>query len=67
VAQVLALATMLLGLQFLMNTTGGTLFVFASFGPLLVTTAILILTPLQPIASRIRRARRARLACRSIE
>jgi CRP-like cAMP-binding protein len=43
VAQVLALATMLLGLQFLMNTTGGTLFVFASFGPLLVTTAILIL------------------------
>ena len=43
VAQVLALATMLLGLQFLMNTTGGTLFVFASFGPLLVAVAILIL------------------------
>jgi CRP-like cAMP-binding protein len=42
-AQVLALITMLLGLQFLSNTTGGTLFVFASIGPLLATVAILIL------------------------
>jgi len=42
-AQVLALVAMLLGLQFLSNTTGGTLFVFASFGPVLVAAAILIL------------------------
>jgi hypothetical protein len=42
-AQLLALAAMLLGLQFLTNTTGGTLFVFASFGPILVAAGALIL------------------------
>ena len=42
-AQLLALTTMLLGLQFLVNTTGGTLFVFASIGPVLVGAGILIL------------------------
>lgn len=40
VAQVLALVAMLLGLQFLSNTTGGTLFAFATIGPVLVTLAI---------------------------
>ncbi len=43
VAQLLALITMLLGLQFLHNTTGGTLFVFASIGPVLVAAGILLL------------------------
>jgi CRP-like cAMP-binding protein len=42
-AQLLALTTMLLGMQFLANTTGGTLFVFASLGPVLVGAGILIL------------------------
>ena len=42
-AQLLALTAMLLGIQFLANTTGGTLFVFASIGPVLVGAGILIL------------------------
>ena len=42
-AQLLALTTMLLGLQFLVNTTGGTLFSYASIGPVLVGAGILIL------------------------
>lgn len=40
-AQVLALIALVFGLQFLMNTTGGTLFLFATIGPLLLTIAIL--------------------------
>ena len=43
VAQLLALLTMVLGLQFLFSTTGGTLFAFASLGPALVLGAIVIL------------------------
>jgi len=42
-AQVLALITLLFGLQFLMSTTGGTLFLFATFGPPFVTIAVIIL------------------------
>lgn len=42
-AQVLSLITMVFGLQFLMNTTGGTLFLFATVGPLLLTVALIIL------------------------
>jgi hypothetical protein len=42
VAQVLVLLALGLGLQFIINTTGGTLFLFASVAPLLVTIAIAI-------------------------
>ncbi len=35
-AQLLTLAALALGLQFVVNTTGGTLFLFSSMGPLLV-------------------------------
>lgn len=42
-AQLLALATMLLGLQFLFVTNGGTLFAFASLGPALMLGALVIL------------------------
>ena len=42
-AQVLALAGLLLAAQFLVNTTGGTLFVFTMLSPLLVGVAVLIL------------------------
>ena len=42
-AQVLALITLLFGVQFLMETTGGTLFLFATVGPALLTIAIVIL------------------------
>jgi len=35
-SQLLALAGLALGLQFVVNTTGGTLFLFSSIGPLLV-------------------------------
>ena len=43
VAQVLALITLLLGLQFLISTTGGTLFMFATIGPMLLTIALVLL------------------------
>ncbi len=43
IAQLLALASFGLGLLFLAHTTGGTLFLFASFSPLLVLTAIALL------------------------
>lgn len=43
VAQVLALLAYIAGIQFLIKTTGGTLFVYATFGPILVTIGILIL------------------------
>ena len=36
IAQLLSLAVLVLGLQFVVNTTGGTLFLFSSMGPLLV-------------------------------
>jgi len=42
-AQILALAALALGLNFLIQTSGGTLFLFASVGPLLVVLAIVIL------------------------
>ena len=42
-AQLLALATLLLGLNFLIQTTGGTLFLFASVAPLLALIGIVIL------------------------
>jgi Cyclic nucleotide-binding domain len=42
-AQLLSLVTMVLGLQFLLSTTGGTLFAFASLGPVLVGGAVLLL------------------------
>ena len=42
-AQVLSLVALLLATQFLLNTTGGTLFVFASLSPVLVGVSILIL------------------------
>ena len=42
VAQVLALVALVFGLQFLWNTTGGTLFLFATIGPVLVGVAVLI-------------------------
>jgi CRP/FNR family transcriptional regulator, cyclic AMP receptor protein len=41
-AQLITLSSLVLGLNFMMHTTGGTLFLFASFGPVLVGTAILI-------------------------
>lgn len=43
VAQGLSLIALALAAQFLINTTGGTLFVFASLSPVLVGTSILIL------------------------
>ena len=43
VAQILALLTLVLGLQFLISTTGGTLFMFATIGPLLLTIALALL------------------------
>ena len=43
IAQLLALAALALGLNFLIRTTGGTLFLFASVAPLLVIIAIAIL------------------------
>jgi hypothetical protein len=42
-AQVLALITYGLGLQFLLNTTGGTLFVFSVIAPIFVAIALAIL------------------------
>jgi hypothetical protein len=42
-AQVLALITLVFGLQFLIETTGGTLFLFATIGPLLLTIALILL------------------------
>jgi hypothetical protein len=42
-AQLLALTALVLGLNFLIRTTGGTLFLFASVAPLLVMLAIVIL------------------------
>ncbi len=41
-AHLLTLAALAMGLQFLFNTTGGTLFLFASVAPVLVIAAILI-------------------------
>ena len=41
-AQVMTLVALVLGLQFVLNTTGGTLFAFSTIGPLLVALAILI-------------------------
>jgi Cyclic nucleotide-binding domain len=55
-AQLLSLAAMLLGLQFLYNTTGGTLFAFSTLGPLLVTIAVLLLVGVG-IQSLVRRHR----------
>lgn len=43
VAQVLALTALVLGLNFLIRTSGGTLFLFASVAPLLVFIAIILL------------------------
>jgi len=43
VAQLLALAALALGLNFLIQTTGGTLFLFASVAPLLMIVGIVIL------------------------
>jgi hypothetical protein len=42
-AQLLALAALLLALNFLIRTTGGTLFLFASVGPMLVILGIILL------------------------
>jgi len=42
-AQLLALVAYALGLQFLLNTTGGTLFLFSVVAPALVTLALIIL------------------------
>lgn len=42
-AQLLALVALALGLNFLIRTTGGTLFLFASVAPLLVFAAIILL------------------------
>ena len=42
-AQLLALTALALGLNFLIRTTGGTLFLFASVAPVLVILAIVIL------------------------
>jgi hypothetical protein len=41
-AQILALVALVFGLQFLWNTTGGTLFLFATIGPLLVGAGVVI-------------------------
>lgn len=43
IAQLLALVALVLALNFLIRTTGGTLFLFASVAPLLVGAAIIIL------------------------
>ncbi len=43
VAQILALVAYGLGLQFLLRTTGGTVFVFSTIGPVLVGVCVLIL------------------------
>lgn len=43
VAQLLALLALALGLNFLLRTTGGTLFLFASVAPVLVIIAIVIM------------------------
>ena len=43
VAQVLALAALALGLNFLLNTSGGTLFLFASVAPLLMLIGIILM------------------------
>jgi hypothetical protein len=42
-AQILALIAYALGLQFLLNSTGGTVFVFSTIGPVLVGICFLIL------------------------
>jgi len=42
-AQILALLALALGLQFLWNTTGGTVFAFSAFAPVLTGVATLIL------------------------
>jgi cyclic nucleotide-binding protein len=42
-AQILALITLVFGLQFLLETTGGTLFLFATIGPLLLTVVSALL------------------------
>jgi hypothetical protein len=42
VAQILALVALVFGLQFLWNTSGGTLFLFATIGPLLVGAGAII-------------------------
>jgi hypothetical protein len=42
-AQILALITLVFGLQFLISTTGGTLFLFATIGPVLLTIALILL------------------------
>jgi hypothetical protein len=42
-AQILALISLAFGLQFLWNTTGGTLFLFASVAPLLLGIAVLMM------------------------
>jgi hypothetical protein len=42
IAQILALIALVFGLQFLWNTTGGTLFLFATIGPLLVGAGVII-------------------------
>jgi hypothetical protein len=42
VAQILALVALLFGLQFLWNTTGGTLFLVATIGPVLVGAGVII-------------------------
>ena len=41
-AQLSTLAALAMGLQFLFNTTGGTLFLFASVAPVLVMVSIVI-------------------------
>ncbi len=41
-AQLMSLAALVLGIQFVLNTTGGTLFAFSAAGPLLVLTAAVI-------------------------
>lgn len=42
VAQLITLASLLMGLNFVMSTTGGTLFLFASISPVLVILSIVI-------------------------
>lgn len=43
VAQILALIALAFGLQFLWNTTGGTLFLFATLAPVLLAIAVVIM------------------------
>ena len=43
VAQILALVALIFGLEFLSNTTGGTLFLFATFAPVLVGGGVIII------------------------